>query len=158
MPIFESVCIAKFMQCTPIMNNAIWSLSWTVTLVLTSWKTLIPLAPNVINLNAIFFYVRSPYKTKASTKMCFKLFEMAPSTTCCNNSNKKKICQPSTTYACIETHDSWSQVVTSSQEREMNWTFYTKFCVLFTTTSCIEPLANPEASTCNYCRWRLKWL
>jgi hypothetical protein len=95
-------------------------LSWAVTLVLTAWKTFIPSAPNVINLDAILYYVKSSYKIRTSTKMHFKLFEVAPPTTYCNKNNKRIICQPSTTYACIETHDNWSQVMTSSQEREMN--------------------------------------
>ncbi len=141
MPVLESVYIAKFvqwlMQCTPIMNNTIWVLSWNVTPILTPWKTLIPSTPNVINLDAILSCVRSPYKTKTSTRMHFKLFEVAPSTTCCNDNNKRFFCQPWTTYACIKTHDCWSQVVTSSQEREMNWTLWTKFLILFITTSCI---------------------
>ncbi len=143
-PIFKKNCTTKFvqwfMQCTLIMKGTIWSLSWTITPILTPWKTLTPLAPNVINLDVIFSYVKSPYKTKTSTKMCFKLFKMTPSTTCYNNNNKLIFCQPSTTYACMETHNCWSQVVTSqksSQEKEMNWTLCTKFCVFFTTTSWI---------------------
>jgi hypothetical protein len=101
-------------QCIPIMNGVVCSLNWTITLVLTPWNTLIPLAPNVINLDAIISYVRSFYNIRTSIRMRFKLFEGAPSTICCSDNNKRNFCQLSTTYACIETHDYCSQVVTSS--------------------------------------------
>jgi hypothetical protein len=68
----------------------------------------------VINLDAIISCAKSFYNIIASTKMRFKLFEGAPSTICCSDNNKRKFCQPSTTYAYIETHDYCSQVVTSS--------------------------------------------
>ncbi len=71
------------------------------------------------------------------TKIFFKLFEMATSTTCHKDNNKGVHCQFSMTHAWMKTQDYWSTVVTSSQERETNLVAWTKSLVFFTTNSCI---------------------
>lgn len=83
---FESVCTTKFVwwlvQYTLTMNGTFWYFNCIMTLILTPWNTLTPLAPNyVTNSKTIVSQIKPPYKTMASTTILFKLSKMSPSTT-----------------------------------------------------------------------------
>jgi hypothetical protein len=79
------------------MNGALSSLNWTITPILMPENTFTPLAPNVINLNTIISWHRSPNNTMASTNTRFELSDLTPSTTHYKDNNKGVHYQFSTT-------------------------------------------------------------